>query len=760
MAVIKDPRTQQSYGRSLSKKISSLNSRMDELYSTTYASRPDNKRDMDRIVGDIDASLDNIIGAKAAANVSDITNLYLRLQKKQGYTSGDILEKTFDLFSDNSLINSLSMNPELMRCIQAENYQIDMICKYMPKLEDTIEIKKDNTLSSDNFTKDFINIKSDKYTEDSNAYFYQRAKAVRDKYKVQDLFDKMCYQADKYGEVFVYNVPYRTAIQRLLQRQTRRSIRTEATATVDHVIFESSKIDSIDELDKPVKEAIGKMIKSNNVKVNLTFNHFNCLESVITSYGTANTVLEVCKETSLNESYTAISEDADTVTQTTSVYSKKETNRSKIGNISADGLITPSTNKRSEEKIKETVNGAVVTIIPRDQILPIYIDTICIGYYYLTVSNLDLCPKCGNGASIANGMSHAFTSGMYDDNNVDALLSYVAAQMSTAIDAQFVNANVDLKEEIYAILKYNDKFSVLNGTNNINVTFLPVEDVEHFYFDFDDKTHRGVSSLRKAIVPAMMYVMLQLTNTIAQVTRAADKRIYYVKQNVETNVARTLLNVVNQIKKGNMGMRQISSMDSILSVVGRYNDHVIPVGQSGDAPIQFEVMQGQQIETPTELMERFEDSAISSTDVPLEFVQSVNQVDYATRFTMSNSKFLRKIYKRQRICQDSFSRIFTKIYNYEYGENEELIKILLPAPAFLSMTNTQQLLNNIRDFVNAVADIEMAGAEDEARQMFVRKMMRSYLGSYLDYDQIDNFKEQVNIEMEIRKTENSDDDSM
>ena len=53
-----------------------------------------------------------------------------------------------------------------------------------------------------------------------------------------------------------------------------------------------------------------------------------------------------------------------------------------------------------------------------------------------------------------------------------------------------------------------------------------------------------------------------------------------------------------------MGMRQIESMNNILNIVGKYNDYIIPMGQSGDPPIQFEVMQGQDIQTPTEIMDK------------------------------------------------------------------------------------------------------------------------------------------------------------
>lgn len=202
-------------------------------------------------------------------------------------------------------------------------------------------------------------------------------------------------------------------------------------------------------------------------------------------------------------------------------------------------------------------------------------------------------------------------------------------------------------------------------------------------------------------------------------------------------------------------MRQLENMNTIFNVIGKYNDHVIPMSQSGEAPIQFEVMQGQQIDTPTELMDRQEEAAVNSTDVPYEFVQSVNQVDYATRFTMSNSKFLRKVFKRQFVCQKHFSQIFRKLYNFEYNENETAIEINLPAPAFLTMTNSQQLLENIKNFATAVAELEISDNE-ELKPEFIRLLARNYLGSYIDFSVVEKLIIQAKHNLSKKASETED----
>lgn len=755
--------------RRINNKLDTLDSNMDGLYQSTYSSRSDNKKDMDRIVSSIDDTIDRLMNNGNGPKISDISNLYIRMQKKQGISNSSILNGAMELFSDNSVINALSVNQETNRYIQAEDYQYDMICKYMPSIETALEIKRDNVLSSDNFTKDFLNITSDATSEKRFAVFNDRAIRVKEKYKFQDICEEMYERASRYGEAFVYIVPYKVAFQRLLDRRSQfssigfvksfgeSSTRRKITYPQSKIIFESTKLD--EELSMQLK--IQNLQLNDNFSVNLVFDDYGIFAEGIEAKQKSMEILESAKLNSLTEAYNVLQEakhgeEKDPAVQFDSVYSNRKSSHTLDGGVNDGLIIRGSKGYNTSNEIKD-MTGCVVNFIERADIIPIYMDNLCVGYYHFMFTDaLGTCIHGNpNGTINAVGMNRGNTVEMSEVTN-DMLLSYIAQQLSLNIDAHFINANKDLKEEIYAILKHNDKFNMVNGTNTITVSFLPVDDVYHFYLKQNKKTHRGISSIYKSVVPAMLYCLLYLTNTIGQVTRAQDKRIYYVKQNVETNVARTLMNVINQIKKGNMGMRQIQSMNSILNIVGKYNDHVIPVGQSGDAPIQFEVMQGQEINTPSELMDRFENLAVEGTDVPYEFVQSVNQVDYATRFTMSNSKFLRKVYKEQRICQEAFSYIFTKIYNYEYNENEHGIKVILPAPAFLTMTNSEQLVNNTKNFVNAIIESEIPNESDEVKAEFSKIMIRNYLGSYIDYTKVDDAITKARLNVNFNKSNNGD----
>ena len=185
-----------------------------------------------------------------------------------------------------------------------------------------------------------------------------------------------------------------------------------------------------------------------------------------------------------------------------------------------------------------------------------------------------------------------------------------------------------------------------------------------------------------------------------------------------------------------------------------FNDYIIPRGPGG-SPIDFEVMQGQDIDPHTDLMEQLEKMAISATDVPYEYIQGLSQVDFATRLTISNGKFVRIVFKRQNTCERIFSKILTTIYDTEIGVNDK-IQVKLPPPSFLNLNNTNSLLQNINDFAEQITESEMPqNMYDELdRALFKSKIKRHYLATYIDTGSIDSIKKETLVESSRYKDNN------
>lgn len=380
--------------------------------------------------------------------------------------------------------------------------------------------------------------------------------------------------------------------------------------------------------------------------------------------------------------------------------------------IIGDGRVEP-------DQLK--VPGLLLKELKHENIIMLYMDDICLGYYYLEFMDKDGVSIYQDNLFQRKSVSSVgYSAGvkLADEQNqqkaTDDLLRYLSSAIVANLDDKFINNNPYLKKEIYSVLKYNDMFNG-GGIDRVRVTYLAPNDVEHIMFKEDPDTHRGISDIVPGLIPAKMWCCLYIANTIGMLTRGQDKRVYYVKQNVEQNIAQTLLNVINQIKKQNMNIMQIENMNSILGITGKFNDYIIPVGPSGDPPIQMEVMQGQEIDPQTEFMDKLEETAINATGIPIELVTARLSLDFATQLTMSNSKFLRFVFKRQSKFETHIGNIMTDIYNTEYEKNNNAItiKCVLPAPLMLNINNLNQIIDLISQQADTLATIEYPDTNDE-----------------------------------------------
>lgn len=743
--------------KAINSTLNTINSLMDGIYKTTYNSDRKSGEVIDKITDDIESNISNIIARNNMGDVSNVSKLYSRLKLQDIQGDKDIVKGVESLFEDPSVtMDILSLYTE-NRWIKELDIEYDTILKYMPRLQEALQAKKENVLSSDNFAKDFLNETSlDASSSTDQALFATRMKSLKEKYKLQSFYEDMYDNVAKYGEEFIYCVPYSKAISQLLKNkvntQNSRLYKGTGINGVNEIsIIENGVINNTDLFEK-VEGVLKTATKDNNIKMpdnfKLIIDTRGFLESAFDSH--AQILDNLSKLPS--SVYETVTEAKDFKFDNT-VPEELELPKD-FDKTSNDGFITVS-----DKNTNVKAPGCVLKRLKHENIVPIYIDNTCLGYYYIEflagstydfyVDNDHMHSRDTVGFTGVQYQGRSFSNEAIN-NQREKLISYFAANIAKNINANFVNNNQDLAKEIYTILKYNDVFNG-QGIESVRVSFLPESDVEHVFFKQDPVTHRGISDLYYALIPAKLYACLYITNILGMLTRGHDKRVYYVKQNVEQNIAQTMLNVINQIKRGNFGMRDIQNMNSILNITGRFNDYVIPVGPSGDPPVQFEVMQGQEFNPQTELMDKLEEMAINSTDMPIEFIQNrMQSLDFAVQATTVNAKVLRSTYKRQSIMEYYLSRLQSKLYNYEYNENIS-INCSLPAPLFLHMTNINQMIENTRTYVQSIADFEYEASasvegNDVMKSIFIRNMMRNKLMAYLKLNEVDEMKKLAELE--------------
>ena len=758
--------------------INTVSGNIADLRSNTYMTNSDTKRQLTKLRSDIYKSIDDINNRSYEnTGLNSISTMYTRLINTMKDPN---LPKNFDeIFNNDNLMNALSTNYMQNKSIYDYDKEIDLICSYMPKLQEALDTKRDHVLSPDHFNKEFLKIKKDSdfsFDDNQENIFNKDIKIMKNKYKLEEFIEESYDKVSKYGEDFVYHVPYSTAIDKLLKDKEKYGLSSKnllgnmtfsmnennditITGHIDTVIGESFRIKD------EIKSNIDDKIKNNMPNLKVEFVKEPYLESLISDSYYVNTNIEKLNKKSLYEAYeplqNTIQDGINGKVGNKHIGTKESiklrpfdrTLDDKVYvDISAkDGLF--DINKKDTDK-PLNLKGCVLKSIPgRHKIIPIYIDNINMGFYYFEFEETD---EFSSMTNVSNMLGTKTAQIENINNNVkaeDELLKSIAGAISDKLDKTFINNNQDLSKEIYSILKYNDIYNIEKSENRLKVTYISPEDMTHCYFKKDPITNRGISDLAKAMIPAKLWVCLNLTYIIGNMTRGQDKRVYYVKQTVDTNISQTLLTTIDQIKRSNFNIRQIENINNILNIIGKFNDYVIPVNQGGDSPIQFEVMPGQDIQPPTEIMEKLEESAVNSTDVPLEVINARMSMDFATHYTMSNTRFLRKVIKRQGICEEfrMYSGILTRIYNLEYGKNE-VLKLILPMPMFLDVSNTSQIIQNVNDLCNSITEAFLADEEDDqVRNAFMKKVKMEYLSTYINIDKLNEYLEDSRMEIELKK---------
>jgi len=758
-----------SSSRSIDKLLDKLDTQTQDLVSLTKFTATGTDLIHTQVADDLDAAIRSITDNDSGIeNVSNITSLFTKVLKKSN-TLGNKLDKSFGTGKDEDISN-LFQSPDMMaslmetyartKWIKELDNEFDMICKYMPKLQIALDIKRDAVLCSDSYTKEFLHIspKNENPMSSTNAIIQNNINEMKKKYNLEDNVEKWYSDTSKYGEEFVYCVPYTAALNQLLKRKDQSgaaSFQESVTHKVSEILGESAS---------KVRQRVDTSAQDG--AINITFDKSKIIAEAVSNnlylrkHSGDDLVIGLSETFELNEADATfkdhLKKDGNNVEVKLDRTIDDQISWEDDDSTASDGLSRTNQN----EKVKN-INGAVVRTIRHDKFIPIYIEDVLFGGYYIAIDedrmmDIDSNSNVGGYNSITSMFNNGSISSMNPEDEGDMALRQIAAKISQEIDAAFINANVNLKKEIYLMLRYNDRYNRISKSLDMNVTFIPADDIHHLKFREDPETHRGISDLWDALVPAKQWIMLNMTSVLGWTTRGFDRRVYYVKQSLDTNTAQSLLNVISTIKKGNFGIRQMESINNILGVLGRFNDFVIPMGPSGDAPIVFDTMQGQQFDFPTELMQNLEESAVNSTEVSKEIVDSSTGMDFAVRYTMTNAKLLRSVLKIQSKVEAFCSELITKIYRFEYGENVDLI-VTLPRPAFLSMTQGTQLLNSAVQYAEAISDVEMANEADEAKSMFKKIIVRKIVPSYLTDEEITRIKEEIKLDKGVSKLESEED---
>ena len=735
----------------VNKEINQLGQDIHELITNqhidTFKSNPSNTLDLDGIQVKAYESLKDItrnnMDEIGKGSYSQVINRLSNLRGSKGVDgkSGrftDEIKNLFNGFDEKSVAESLMNSGELKNIIEYDA-EIDTICDYMPILEEALDAKKDGVLSADQFNKDFLMIRN--IVDDDTS---DRIKSMKDNYGLVEKAETWFYQTSKYGETYVYIAPYNEEVKKLYENKKNINIAKSTNENAVPILEQYNK--GFQEAAAVHEHLSYNINESESFNLDLNINYSSILDSAVEEYISLESMIQYTNK--IESQYAIISEAGG---------KSKSSDKNKSSNSSSLPKAT-----------LKTVPGAIVKTLDRSRLLPLDVNKdFRFGYLYVEVDDY--------AANLMTSQHSAFKSNSIDmtltnatagvgfgnmqkkSTNTD-ILNNIANSIAERITPKFIVNNQDIKYELYNIL--NQAYGKGSNGMGVNISFLPAHTVEHIYWK-KDANGRGISELSKSLIPARLYISLYTCNTIGILTRGFDRRAYYVKNNIDTNISQNMMSVINAIKANNKGMRDFNSIKNIIQTSGIYNDLLIPMTKNGESPIEFSIMEGQNIDTKESLLEQFESMAVSPIGVPYEYLMSRKSVDYAIRLTMANGKFLKECYKRQGVYEKFLTRIHNKIYNYEYN-NDDILETKLPPPAYLSILNANQMIDNSKALIESIVDIVNVDKEEVSEVVLNQLKLilaKEMLSGYIDFDKAEENFNTAKVLKSPANGDNADEDS-
>ena len=252
-------------------------------------------------------------------------------------------------------------------------------------------------------------------------------------------------------------------------------------------------------------------------------------------------------------------------------------------------------------------------------------------------------------------------------------------------------------------------------------------------------------------------------------TKSQDTIVTYVKTSgIDKNVINKTMDVARQWKSKQIGIGDLMDYSSIYGKIGTGRDLFIPEGESGERGLSWDVIQGQDVNMQTELMEMLKQAFINGTGVPSVIMNYINEADFAKTLVMANAKQVRRVM----MYQDSFNEDLTELYQkiLYYCTDFELEDIAnftytLMRPKTLPNNNLVDLLgygDQILDFLEksefgqyAEETPELNSLKDSFRQIMSRKVL-----PMLPWEVVDDILKEIkmsNVETQLNKKDNNTD---
>lgn len=632
----------------ISKDEVKLNSLFQDMYkkisSNTYGmDKSENLDQLNNLSDKINKVInDDLEEMKEYGGKNDLTRFLLNtLQNSNKYNSidtkngnNDTLENLF-LSKDGSIFSTFE---ERFRNKSVLFNDLDIISEQLVELNEAINTTRDDIVSSDDLGSDIsrsLSFSTNGKESDSYDDLIEQVKELENQHGLNYIIrEHIVPKTLKYGEYYVYVIPEKSLFESAQRRKFEKTSGAMMESSEATTLLESLNINKNEYKDfksDEIMEYVSENIRINNTDIPLPLlenNSVNMAMKDLADFNSINSLLKKGKN-------------------------KKKNNNDASMNLGfSDGV------KSFKGDDWSSIKGCYIKLLDPKKIIPVKLLNYTIGYYYINDAELDVTNNghtCKNGMRFGSFMGSVATKSQSQHN----IVTNIANAIVKSFDKKYLEDNQEFKELIINSLLYNDLYK-----RKLHYQFIPADNVCRFSIN-EDENGNGQSMIYKSLFYAKLYLSLLVFNMITYLTKSQDTLVTYVKTSgIDKNVINKTMSIARQMKSKQIGIGDLMDYSSIYGKIGTGRDLFIPEGESGERGLSWDVIQGQDVNMQTELMEELKQSYINGTGVPSVIMNYINEADFAKTLVMANAKQLRRVMMFQDSLNEDITEMYQKIMLY------------------------------------------------------------------------------------------------
>lgn len=429
-------------------------------------------------------------------------------------------------------------------------------------------------------------------------------------------------------------------------------------------------------------------------------------------------------------------------------YKEKESYIQEVTNIFES--VNDNDTSSIDNKFKN-VKGVYIRILPATKLVPVRIDRIIIGYYY--VSDLTRPEVAGQRRnSGVSGYTLRTPSIGYDTFSPDQMFcEKLATKIINNFNLKFMHDNTALHQEIVAILeqhKFNEAM--------LRFVFIPAEHVQQFTIN-KDGIGRGHSMLEPGMVTARMYMFLKLYSILYQINNS-QVRVYHLHlSGIDKNYKRFVQDTMRKFAARRITANDVFNYRTSMTKVSGGSELVIPVGPGDKPPITFDTINAAEAPINNELLETLKNEAINATPVPSAMVQgAMSELDFAKEVELANTRFMSMVSSYKVDFNHDITKMYRKILRWETDIDPEIIESLhfsLQEPTRKTLSVTSEMISNFDALSQLIVptfltkeEQKEADADKENKGGVVREFRKRLLQMFipqLDIEKLDELADEA-----------------